>query len=610
MGSCISKNGRTSSNNSERGRSMIAQNNSNNDILNSFNNETSADQRTTKSKKKSKSKRNNNLKSCVKCTKNIQSSTSSLSSTSRSTGNHRRRNNRNYHDNNNLDLDYETSDNDEEEDDDEENEESSIVFDDILNAIREVVINNNGDEPPSIIIEMQRLASNEKGWIKIMIQLVNRIELDDPIGPSIITLFLDEFPIPTPDSIELLVKKMPINKQNVSKNKERNCLVIFSCLGEKIAGPSSRSLMTNETLDFVFSKLKHDPYFDNTKTFTKDDIATLTVMVFSLIALEKFAISTENKLKIMEKLNNYINPLVELSKWNNDKHYLKRQIGFNSLFLLDNAFPTFNHKYGYETVDVSNINAKLNDKDASEYLKLSSNGLEARNDTLSFESVRCTFQCDTGIWYYEVTVLSRGVMQIGFATKLSKFLNYNGFGIGDDEYSVAYDGCRRFVWYNAEPRPHDHRAWREGDVVGLLLDLNNYEIIFYLNGEPLQCTHTKIFESAKTGFFAAASFISFQHCLFNFGREPFKYPPKNYIFKSFNDFGELTETEKIILPRRKKLDILRETALVPNACSLCCDNISTVMLIPCNHKDFCKDCANRLASCPVCRSNIISIKNI
>ena len=45
---------------------------------------------------------------------------------------------------------------------------------------------------------MQRLASNEKGWIKIMIELVNRIELDDPIGPSIISLFLDEFPIPTP----------------------------------------------------------------------------------------------------------------------------------------------------------------------------------------------------------------------------------------------------------------------------------------------------------------------------------------------------------------------------------------------------------------------------
>ncbi len=50
-----------------------------------------------------------------------------------------------------------------------------------------------------------------------------------------------------------------------------------------------------------------------------------------------FHTKAENKLKIMEKLNNYKNPLVELSKWNNDKHYLKRQIGFNSLFLLDNA---------------------------------------------------------------------------------------------------------------------------------------------------------------------------------------------------------------------------------------------------------------------------------
>ena len=39
----------------------------------------------------------------------------------------------------------------------------------------------------------------------------------------------------------------------------------------------------------------------------------------------------------MEKLNIEKNPLVELSKWNKDKHYLKRQIGFNSLFLLDNA---------------------------------------------------------------------------------------------------------------------------------------------------------------------------------------------------------------------------------------------------------------------------------
>lgn len=51
----------------------------------------------------------------------------------------------------------------------------------------------------------------------------------------------------------------------------------------------------------------------------------------------------------------------------------------------------------------------------------------------------------SGVWYYEARVVTAGVMQIGWATKDSKFLNQEGYGIGDDEYSVAYDGCRS-VW--------------------------------------------------------------------------------------------------------------------------------------------------------------------
>ena len=42
----------------------------------------------------------------------------------------------------------------------------------------------------------------------------------------------------------------------------------------------------------------------------------------------------------------------------------------------------------------------------------------------SFESVRCTFQVDSGVWYHEVLIITPGVMQIGFATKNCKFLNY------------------------------------------------------------------------------------------------------------------------------------------------------------------------------------------
>lgn len=51
--------------------------------------------------------------------------------------------------------------------------------------------------------------------------------------------------------------------------------------------------------------------------------------------------------------------------------------------------------YSYETEDLSHINAMLNIQDVSEYLKISPNGLEARCDAYSFESVRCTFQVNT-----------------------------------------------------------------------------------------------------------------------------------------------------------------------------------------------------------------------
>ena len=49
---------------------------------------------------------------------------------------------------------------------------------------------------------------------------------------------------------------------------------------------------------------------------------------------------------------------------------------------------------------------------------------KARNDTLSFESVRSTFQVDEGVWFYEVTLITNGIMQIGFANKSATFLNH------------------------------------------------------------------------------------------------------------------------------------------------------------------------------------------
>ena len=58
-----------------------------------------------------------------------------------------------------------------------------------------------------------------------------------------------------------------------------------------------------------------------------------------------------------------------------------------------------------------------------------------------------------------------------------------------------------------------------------------------------------LFNIFRSGFFAAASFMSFQQCEFNFGRTPFKFPPKNIKFQSFNEKAQLNDSEKVILPK-------------------------------------------------------------
>lgn len=72
-----------------------------------------------------------------------------------------------------------------------------------------------------------------------------------------------------------------------------------------------------------------------------------------------------------------------------------------------------------------------------------------------------------------------------------------GFGIGDDLFSLSYDGCRKLVWYNARPTPaKDVPAWRPGDVLGCLIDVPKREVIFSLNGLRL-APCSDIFETTR-----------------------------------------------------------------------------------------------------------------
>lgn len=259
-------------------------------------------------------------------------------------------------------------------------------------------------------------------------------------------------------------------------------------------------------------------------------------------------------------------------------------------------------------MNVDQINAMLNVRDVSEYLKISPDGIEARCDEYTFESVRCTCQVDSGRWYYEALIITPGVMQIGWATKRSRFLSQEGYGIGDDIYSISFDGCRRLIWYNAKSMAHNLSAWQSGSVLGCLLDLDKQEIVFSLNGERTESLKL-IFENVKTGFFAAASFMSFQQCRFNFGTEPFRYPPAveagEAPFQTFNAIGEIGDKE--IRPRHLYLEQLRKSSIKENSCTICFDRVASVRIEPCLHSGYCDVCVKQLIDCPMCRGPILKI---
>lgn len=92
-------------------------------------------------------------------------------------------------------------------------------------------------------------------------------------------------------------------------------------------------------------------------------------------------------------------------------------------------------------------------------------------------------------------------------------------------------------------------------VPGCLLDIDRREYIFWRNGTRMSVpVYEEFFNSTKeSGFFAAASFMTFQHCRFNFGLTEFRYPPKDREFKSLNDCEELTPGLPMIVPRHARL---------------------------------------------------------
>ncbi|KAF9974246.1 hypothetical protein BGZ73_002391 [Actinomortierella ambigua] len=216
----------------------------------------------------------------------------------------------------------------------------------------------------------------------------------------------------------------------------------------------------------------------------------------------------------------------------------------------------------------SHIKVMLNVTEASRHWKISEDGLMVRNDGSSFESIRATVSVTCGKWYYEVTVLTSGIMQIGWATPQCRFCPDEGTGVGDDLFGFSYDGCRNLLWANGESTHYgDSGPWRPGDVLGFYLDVDNSQLECFINGVPLgnATPFTSIGhfqDQAAAGYFPAFSITPLQQIELNFGASPFRYAPAR-PWRNLNDHGTLTPELREAITKTRADDIASKLRLDP-----------------------------------------------
>eukprot|EP00633_Aureoumbra_lagunensis_P011780 CAMPEP_0197327140 /NCGR_PEP_ID=MMETSP0892-20130614/2466_1 /TAXON_ID=44058 ORGANISM="Aureoumbra lagunensis, Strain CCMP1510" /NCGR_SAMPLE_ID=MMETSP0892 /ASSEMBLY_ACC=CAM_ASM_000538 /LENGTH=481 /DNA_ID=CAMNT_0042821719 /DNA_START=1 /DNA_END=1447 /DNA_ORIENTATION=- len=118
-----------------------------------------------------------------------------------------------------------------------------------------------------------------------------------------------------------------------------------------------------------------------------------------------------------------------------------------------------------------------------------------------------------GKWFYCVRLRTSGIFQIGWAMhNFTGGNEQNGDGVGDDQLSFAYDGCRGLAFNgpdSAKAYGDQDQSWQANDYICAFLDLDERQIRFSHNGKDLglafQYTHGLNDDINSVSFFPAFS---------------------------------------------------------------------------------------------------------
>ncbi|XP_045542058.1 RING finger and SPRY domain-containing protein 1 [Papilio machaon] len=463
----------------------------------------------------------------------------------------------------------------------------------------------------------------ETNWLTVASSLMENM----PTCPyTIITIAVIMREIPSP---QVTTVSMVLNEQyQLSQNRavapdfdiriEKNICLVLNCLAEKLVGTHSTAIFT----DNVCSYLCH--IFINSRNHND-----LELQMRALLALEKFAATKENKAMIVGRLSQLnINHLSNLETFFMDisgEHGVRREVGYCAKWALDNIFPKPGRQLSYDTVNIATINGMLKNDSGNIYLKYSPDLMEIRNDTILSQTLHGTCEVEEGMWFYEITMITEGSLTVGWASTgvdtggtITPFfkLYFSGIisqekSVGDDMFSLGYEGNYRLLWYNGNPYIISLGRWRVDEVLGCLLDITNKSISFFLNGFEVVMNSNDFFSPTRPPkkFFPAITIAPFQQCIVNFGQKPFRSAPEGVQFSALSSVGQLTPQQRMVIiyihstfltifsnklivfccqiygmPRSAMQERQASFNASEDACDICCDRAVDVTLRPCGHR--------------------------
>jgi hypothetical protein len=134
-------------------------------------------------------------------------------------------------------------------------------------------------------------------------------------------------------------------------------------------------------------------------------------------------------------------------------------------------------------------------------------------------------------WYYEVRLVTDGVVQLGWADTIAFTANSaTGDGVGDHARSWSFDGRRQLKWTDGKEEEYGE-LWHKNDVIGCLLDADSGVVAFSLNGESLGDafdSDVKPSNGKPSAFVPAISVEQAEILLVNIGAQPLLYLPEGY----------------------------------------------------------------------------------